>query len=315
MTGFITLVIELLTFGLVLVLSVAAVRGVEGFITVRRRLGGKSAKAPSSDTSILKGRSVRNPFLLWVQSSTSLKDEKDRNKLRRALSSAGFENASAPVVYFIIRFSLAIGLPVLFLLAQGLMTKPMSGPPLIIGTVALCGLGLLLPYYFVTRRASARKTRIEGEFPDALDLMVICVEAGLGLEAAFIRVSYEVRETHPLIAEAFNRVSEEIRAGRARADALRAMADRTNVDAVTSFVALLIQTDALGTSIGRTLKSYAVEMREHRFLKAEEKAMRIPVLITIPLVACILPVVVGALMLPPIIDVMRELMPSLTHHR
>ena len=89
------------------------------------------------------------------------------------------------------------------------------------------------------------------------------------------------------------------------------MGERTNTETVKSFAALLIQTDALGTSIGRTLKSYSVEMRDHRFLKAEEKAMRIPVLMTMPLVACILPVIIVALLLPPVIDVIRVLAPAL----
>jgi tight adherence protein C len=144
--------------------------------------------------------------------------------------------------------------------------------------------------------------------------MVVCVEAGLGLESAFIRVAEDVKESHPRIAEEFDRMSDELRAGRSRADALRNLAARADVDAVKSFVALLIQTDSLGTSVGQTLKTYAAEMREHRFLKAEEKAMRVPVLMTIPLVACILPVIVTALMLPPVIDVIRTMVPALKGH-
>jgi tight adherence protein C len=315
MNNYITIVIELLTFVIVGVIAMAAVRGIEGMITVRRRLGGQSATvsaSSTSSTSVMKGRTVRNPFLLWVQSSTSLKNPVDRNKLRKALSYAGFDNPAAPVIYFVVRFSLAIGLPVLFLLGQKLLAKPMAGVPLIICALLACGLGLLLPHYFVTGRANGRKSQMEIEFPDALDLMVICVEAGLGLEAAFVRVAQEVKDSHPRIGEEFSRVSEEFRAGRGRADALRSMGERTNTETVKSFAALLIQTDALGTSIGRTLKSYSVEMRDHRFLKAEEKAMRIPVLMTMPLVACILPVIVAALLLPPIIDVMRHLMPAMS---
>jgi tight adherence protein C len=143
--------------------------------------------------------------------------------------------------------------------------------------------------------------------------MVVCVEAGLSLDAAFIRVGQEVKESHPRIAEEFDRVSEQLRAGRGRAEALRAMADRTGVPAVRSFVALLIQTETLGASIAQTLRTFSNEMRETRFIKAEEKAMRIPVLMTLPLVCCILPVIVTALLLPAIIDVMRTLMPALTH--
>src|SRR6202012_20368 len=107
--------------------------------------------------------------------------------------------------------------------------------------------------------ANARRTGIENEFPDALDLLVVCVEAGLGLEAAFVRVGEEVERSHPRVSDEFRRVSQEFRPGRARADAMRSMADRCDVESVRSFVALVIQTEALGASVGQTLKTYAVE--------------------------------------------------------
>lgn len=312
MNLFITLLIEGLTFVLVVVLAMSAIRGAEGLIAVRRRLGGATGQAQGGvAASVMRGNTVRNPFLKWVQSSTSLKDEKDRNRLSRDLALAGMDYPTAPVIYVVIRFCLAIGLPVLFLGFQALQPKPMTGFSLIGVALLLCLLGFLAPRYWVMVRSNGRKSQLEAEFPDALDLMVICVEAGLGLEAAFVRVAQEVKASHPRIAEEFSRVSDEFRAGRGRADALRGMADRTDVNSMKSFVALLIQTDSLGTSIGRTLKSYSIEMREHRFLKAEEKAMRIPVLMTVPLVACILPVIVSALLLPPIIDVIRVLIPAM----
>jgi tight adherence protein C len=175
----------------------------------------------------------------------------------------------------------------------------------------LCFVGLIAPRSFIDRRAASRRTRLEFEFPDALDLMVVCVEAGLSLEAAFVRVGQEVDSSHPRIAQEFGRVSEELRAGRIRADALRAMSDRADVAGVRSFTNLLIQTEALGTSIAQTLRTYSVEMRDGRLLRAEEKALRIPVLMTVPLVACILPVIITSLLLPAIIDVVRTLLPAL----
>ncbi|HSV02901.1 MAG TPA: type II secretion system F family protein, partial [Phenylobacterium sp.] len=196
-------------------------------------------------------------------------------------------------------------------LMQRFSSKPLSGFMLIAGALGFCGLGLIAPRALLDNRINARKTQLEQEFPDALDLMVVCVEAGLGLESAFVRVTREVGESHPRISEEFDRVVQELAAGRSRADALRAMADRTDVESVRSFVALLIQTDTLGTSIGQTLRTYSNEMRDHRFLAAEEKAMRIPVLLTIPLVACILPVILTALLLPAGLDMARNLGPAL----
>ena len=235
--------------------------------------------------------------------------------MRRDLSKAGIDHPAAPALYVVSRFALAIGLPLAFLAFQQVSAHPTTGLPLIGASLAFCGLGLITPKaYALDNRVNARKLQLEQEFPDALDLMVVCVEAGLGLESALVRVGREVAESHPRICEEFERVTQELSAGRGRADALRAMAERTEVDSVKSFVALLIQTDTLGASIGQTLRTYSNEMREHRFLKAEEKAMRIPVLMTMPLVACILPVIVTALMLPAIIDVTRNLLPALRGH-
>jgi tight adherence protein C len=278
---------------------------------VRRRLGQQVAGPAQQSMGLLKQTRLTNPFLLWVQRSTSLSDTKDQAKLTRDLALAGIRHPAAPTFYVIARFTLAIALPLGFLLMQQVAAKPVSPMMLSVGALLLTGLGLIAPRAVLDNRIGARKTQLEQEFPDALDLMVVCVEAGLGLESALVRVAREVGESHPRIAEEFDRVTQELAAGRGRADALRAMAERTEVDSVKSFVALLIQTDTLGTSIGQTLRTYSNEMRDHRMLAAEEKAMRIPVLLTIPLVACILPVIVTALLLPAIIDVVRKLIPAL----
>jgi len=178
--------------------------------------------------------------------------------------------------------------------------------------LVLCGIGLIAPKAVMDNRINKRREQLEHEFPDSLDLLVVCVEAGLGLEAAFVRVADEVKESHPRISEEFGRLADELGAGRGRAEALRALADRVNADSIKSFVALLIQTDVLGVSIAQSLRTYSAEMRETRFMKAEEKAMRIPVLMTMPIVACFMPVIVVALLLPPAIDVIRTLVPAMT---
>jgi tight adherence protein C len=301
------IIIELLTFGIVVAGSIAGLRAATGYFAVQRRLG-QEATAPRS--AILKPQRRENAVLDWVEGAT-LSDAKERTKLSTDLIQAGFTNPTAPVLFVIIRFCLAIGLPLGFMALQALSPKPWTGFGMILVVLILTAVGFLTPRIFVDSRASSRRTQLEIEFPDALDLMVVCVEAGLGLEAAFVRVGTETQRSHPRISEEFSRCSQEFRAGRSRADALRAMGERTMVDAVRSFVALLIQTDQLGTSIGQTLRIYADEMRDHRFLRAEEKAMRIPVLLTVPLVACILPVIIVSLLLPPVIDVMRTLAPIL----
>lgn len=299
-------------FVAVVTLTLLVAQRLESLFNVQRRLrGDATGPGVGGAASIVKQQNVTNPILAWIQSATSIKDVKDRDQLRRDLARAGFDFPAAPVWFVIFRFGLAIGLPLLFLFSQTQSDTPFTGVKLIGIALAFCGTGLIAPRAYVDRRSGARKQALQFEFPDALDLMVVCVEAGLGLEAAFVRVASEVGESHPRICEEFNIVSDELRAGRTRAEALRNLGDRTDVPAIRSFAALLIQTDTLGTSIAQTLRTYSQEMREDRFLKAEEKAMRIPVLMTVPLVGCILPVVVTALMLPALIGMVRDLLPAL----
>lgn len=306
---------QILVFTIVVVTSVTLINWIATLSEVRRRLE-TQLQSPmtrrSGAAALVRQGQVTHPFLLWVQRSTSLANTKDQAKLARDLAMGGIEHPAAPILYVVFRFGAAIGLPLAFLMSQQFASKPIMGLPLIAGAVILCALGLVAPRALLDNRIGARKTQLEQEFPDALDLMVVCVEAGLGLESALVRVGREVHESHPRVAEEFDRTSQELVAGRSRADALRGLADRTDVESMKSFAALLIQTDTLGTSVGQTLRTYSNEMRDHRMLAAEEKAMRIPVLLTVPLVACILPVIVTALMLPAIIDVVRNLLPALS---
>jgi len=172
-------------------------------------------------------------------------------------------------------------------------------------------MGLYIPSLFIRVRADRRQQELINGFPDALDLMLVCVEAGLGLEAAFARVGMEITTSHPRLAEQFGAVVLELRAGRSHEDALRRMADRAGADEIRAFATLLIQSTKLGSSIAQTLRTYASEMRERRRMRAEEKAHRLPVLISIPLVACMLPVMIGVLMLPAAIRVIRAVLPAL----
>ena len=135
--------------------------------------------------------------------------------------------------------------------------------------------------------------------------------AEMALVTPVLLAIMEMTESHPRIAEQFGSVVLEMRAGRNREDALRRMADRAGADEIRAFATLLIQSTKLGSSIAQTLRIYASEMREARRLRAEEKAHRLPVLLSIPLVACMLPVMIGVLMLPAIIRVVRTVLPAM----
>ena len=177
--------------------------------------------------------------------------------------------------------------------------------------VVAAAMGLYLPAYLSGRGLIAASASSINAFPDAPRPDAGCVEAGLGLEAAFSRVGMEMTTSHPRLAEQFGSVVLELRAGRSHDDALRRMADRAGVDDIRAFATLLIQSTKLGSSIAQTLRTYASEMREKRRMRAEEKAHRLPVLISIPLVACMLPTMIGVLMLPAAIRVVAAILPAL----
>jgi tight adherence protein C len=262
----------------------------------------------------LRNERVENSWLKLVntieKSGISLVDSKDA-ALRQKLIAAGFRATYAPRVYTLVRLVSVIMLPVLVVLLFAASGSSPSMVKLYFSLIIAAAMGLYLPALYVRVRADRRQQQIVNGFPDALDLMLVCVEAGLGLEAAFSRVGMEMITSHPLLAEQFGAVVLELRAGRSHEDALRRMADRAGVDDVRAFSTLLIQSTKLGSSIAQTLRTYAAEMREKRRMRAEEKAHRLPVLISIPLVACMLPTMIGVLMLPAAIRVARAVLPAL----
>lgn len=262
----------------------------------------------------LRGERAESAWLKLVntieQRGLSLVDTKDQ-ALRQKLVAAGYAAPYAPRVYTLVRMVMVIGLPMLILLFFWLSGSTPGMVKLYFSLVIAAAMGLYFPSLFIRARADRRQRVIVNAFPDALDLMLVCVEAGLGLESAFSRVGMEMTTSHPLLAEQFGAVVLELRAGRSHEDALRRMADRAGADDIRAFATLLVQSTKLGSSISQTLRTYAAEMREKRQMRAEEKAHRLPVLISIPLVACMLPTMIGVLMLPAVIRVVRAVLPAL----
>ena len=284
--------------------------------TRRRMLQGQGAATPEAMPALgsLRNERVQSTWLKLVNSiekrGLSLVDTKDVT-VRQSLIAAGFPASYAPRVYTLLRLALVIGLPVLVLMYFAASGSSPSMLKLYLSLVIAAAIGLYVPALYVRARADRRQREIVNGFPDALDLMLVCVEAGLGMEASFSRVGMEMTTSHPLLAEQFGAVVLELRAGRSHDDALRRMADRAGVDDIRAFCTLLIQSTKLGSSIAQTLRIYASEMREKRRMRAEEKAHRLPVLISIPLVACMLPTMIGVLMLPAAIRVIRAVLPAL----
>ena len=239
-----------------------------------------------------------------------LTDEKTGAMVDRLIQ-AGFLQPHAPRLYMLARTGLTLALPVLgaaWMLSGDGPVKPVK-LYMVIGGLAV--LGLYAPGFYVGSRVKSRAKAVLNGFPDTLDLMLVCVEAGLGIDACYTRVGQEVGRSHPLLAALFATVALELRAGRSRAEALKGLVRRTGVPEIGSFVTLIIQSDKLGSSISQALKCYAVEMRDGRKMRAEEKAHRLPVLISIPLVAFMLPTMIAVLILPGAIMIKRDMLPSM----
>lgn len=231
-------------------------------------------------------------------------------RLRDKLIAAGYTHPAAPRIFTLMRIIVMAVLPLTFvLLAYAYSEEPPGFLTIYVGASAMGLLGLYFPNLFVQAKADRRKEQIVNGFPDCLDLMLVCVEAGLGIEAAMDRVGREMVQSHPLVAQLLSIAVLRLRAGATREEAFRRLADMARVDEIRSFTTLLIQSDKLGTSMSSTLRVYASEMREKRRMRAEEKAHRLPVLISIPLVVCMLPTMIGVLMLPASIRVVRDIFP------
>jgi tight adherence protein C len=209
---------------------------------------------------------------------------KEMGSLRLRLVQAGYRREEALTVFFGIRIVFALGLFALF--ATSLLTKP--NLMFAMGGLAL---GYLLPGMALARMAKARAHRIRLSLADMLDLLVVSVEAGLGLDQAISRVGAELAFAYPELSDELRLINLELRAGKARSEALRNLADRTGVDDLSSLVTMLIQTDKFGTSVAQSLRVYSETLRTKRRQRAEEAAAKTGVKMVFPLVFCIFPAI------------------------
>jgi tight adherence protein C len=202
--------------------------------------------------------------------------------LRLRLVQSGFRRDEALPVFFGIRVFVAVG-------AFALLATPLVIQPNIALALAGVGLGYMLPGIVLARLAKRRQHRIRLALADALDLLVVSVEAGLGLDQALARVGDELAFAYPDLADELRLINLELRAGKPRSEALRNLADRTGVDDLSALVAMLVQTDKFGTSVSQSLRVYAETLRTKRRQRAEEAAAKTGVKMVFPLVFCIFP--------------------------
>lgn len=229
------------------------------------------------------------------------KSPKEMARLRRHLAGAGYYGFSAAVYYSLSELLLPIVLAGALLLWLG------WGDGWIFAILAAV-FGYLLPGVWLQRKTNARRKAIRNALPDALDLFIVCMEAGSGLDQAIMKASDELEITHPELTQELRFVTTEIRAGKPRLDAFRNLAARTQVDDVRSLVALLVQTDRFGTSVAQALRTHATQARTKRRQQAEERARKVGVKLVFPLVLCLFPGVYMVCIGPAVIAIYRALL-------
>ncbi|BAH76871.1 hypothetical membrane protein [Solidesulfovibrio magneticus RS-1] len=223
----------------------------------------------------------------WFGELVKPREAQELTKARSSLVQAGYRQPSALEIYWGIKAGAALVGLVLGALAA--MSGKVPGQYKLFVVVGLTAAGFYIPGMILDSRVKARQTAIQKSLPDALDLLVVCVEAGMGLDAAIYRVCQEMSLKDPILSAELRLLTLELRAGKARREALKNLSARIGLEDVGSLVAMLIQTDMFGTSIAQTLRVYADSMRTKRFQLAEELAAKLPVKLLMPLIFFIFP--------------------------
>jgi tight adherence protein C len=226
------------------------------------------------------------------------KSPKEMTRLRRRLAMAGLHDLRSAILYSLSEMAL----PVVFGLTPAVVIGGSDG--LVIGAIAAV-FGYLTPGVWLHRRTTQRQKKISNALPDALDLFIVCMEAGSSLDQAIVKASEELKISHPELTHELRLITTEIRAGKPRIEAFKNFANRTGVDDVRALVAMLVQTDRFGTSVAQALRTHASTSRTKRRQAAEERAGKVGVKLVFPLVLCLFPAVYVVCMGPVAIRIYR----------
>ena len=248
------------------------------------------ALVENNPLTVMAGR-VADPINRIVPISAS-----EAQKLQKQLLQAGYRSHDAATAFRAVQIVLLVGLPTLVCVVCFILDRPLNN--FIIWGLFGAAVGFYLPKYVLLKRTQARKLRITWGLADAMDLMVVAVEAGLGLNAALNRVGEELKELHPDMHYEIDIVNLEIRVGRSREEALRNLAERTGVDDIRSFVALLIQADRFGSSIAKAVRVFADSLRTKRRQRAEQAAAKASLKLLFPLTCFLFPVIILIVLAP-----------------
>ena len=236
------------------------------------------------------------------------KDASQLSEMRKHLMRAGYHGRDAIRVYHAVQMIAGIGgllFGTVYVVLQQANGVEFSTNMLLIWILGPGLVGYMLPKRYVNKRVEAREKEIVSGFPDSLDLLLVCMEAGQSLNQAILRVSEEMRSSYPALSLEYETVAHQLRAGMERSQVLRDMADRCNVDDITSFTTVLIQSQTFGTSIPDALRVYSSEMRDKRIMRAEEKANTLPTKMTLATMMFTIPPLLIVLLGPSVYRIMQ----------
>lgn len=279
----------------------------------KRRLLKKIAKASSTEvnatqkaTSSAKEGKFKNLFMDLFSSlgkRVATENSSDYPRIRAKFLQAGIRSQKAPTIFSGLKVIMAFLFIAVYLLLR-ISTFRMFNPTISFALAFYVGaMGFFIPELWIRFTIAKRKSRIFAALPDALDLMVVCLEAGMGLDSAITRVAEEIRLSHKDFSDELKLLSFELMAGKSREAALRNLAKRCNLEEVENLVTLIIQTDRFGTSVADALRVYSDASRTKRALKAEEKAAQLPVKLVFPLLVFIFPSIFVVILGPAAIRV------------
>lgn len=275
---------------------------------LRKLAGGRDIGAGQSGSVVIPDESpaadlaqrLANPINKLLPPSAT-----EAKKLQKQLMHAGFRSPESPIIYRAIQIASMAGFPLMVAGACAFMARPL-GSALVYIIIAFV-VGFILPRFFLNKITKNRQRDLRWGLADALDLMVVSVEAGLGLNAAMMKVATELKDVHSAIAIEFELANLEIRVGRERDEALRNLAERTGVDDLRSLVAMLIQTDKFGTSIAKGLRVFSDSLRTKRRQRAEQEAQKAAVKLLFPLACFLFPTLFIAILGPAALNLIDVL--------
>jgi len=265
---------------------------------VERRLAGSSNLEFDPVTGFDDRRKANRNLLTQLGSKLTLPDAKEITRLRFMLAQAGYYENTA-VKSFLAARVICLFIPQFFLLIfWGLISAKITVSGTVVLAMFIALIGLMLPNWYVRWRISKRTDACRRGFPDMMDLMVACVEAGLGLDATLMRVSHELGGRYPALKINLDIMNLELRAGRNRHEAMVNFADRLNLEEARALAVMLKQAEEMGSSVGKALRTFSDDMRHKRMMRAEEKAMALSAKLTVPLILFIFPTIMVMLLLP-----------------